>query len=99
MPLYDFECSECNEKFELEHPRGAEPPACPICGSTDTEILLTPQPVIFKGGGFYKTDSAHRAKETPKGTKQSEAHPIENKPEKEGGIPANSIVPPTETKE
>jgi len=65
MPLYDFECQECRERFELEHPRGAVVPLCIICGSTKTEKLLSPPPVIFKGGGFYKTDSGNGAKKAP----------------------------------
>ena len=65
MPLYDFECQECHARFELEHPRGVEPPLCITCGGTQTEKLLSPPPVIFKGGGFYKTDSGRSTKKSP----------------------------------
>lgn len=55
MPLYDFECIECLHLFEKEHPRGVENPPCPLCKGK-TEKRISPPPIIFKGGGFYKTD-------------------------------------------
>lgn len=40
MPLYDFRCKGCSEKFEaLVRPPVA--PACPACASTDLERLLS----------------------------------------------------------
>ena len=56
MPLYDFECLDCRHFFEAEHPRNVPNPPCPLCAGK-TEKRLSPPPIIFKGGGFYKTDS------------------------------------------
>lgn len=41
MPLYDFHCHQCQERFEA---RAApdELPGCPACGSAKTERLLSP---------------------------------------------------------
>lgn len=71
MPLYDFECLDCRHLFEKDHPRETENPPCPLCEGK-TEKLLSPPPIIFKGGGFYKTDSgvtsrtsAHSEQEEP----------------------------------
>ncbi len=82
MPLYDFACLDCLEIFEMELPRGAPLPICPSCGSTRTEKRLSPPPVIFKGGGFYKTDSAKpEKKKAPANPKESTEIPKKKEPE------------------
>jgi putative FmdB family regulatory protein len=41
MPLYDFACDACGERFEaLAKPDQAPP--CSACGSTQTRRLFTP---------------------------------------------------------
>ncbi|HEY8765090.1 MAG TPA: zinc ribbon domain-containing protein [Solirubrobacteraceae bacterium] len=41
MPLYDFRCRACGERFEaLAAP--SEAPACTACGAQDVERLFTP---------------------------------------------------------
>jgi putative FmdB family regulatory protein len=58
MPRYDFECIECRATFEEELPRGSKDfPPCSACGSRKVERRIAPPPVIFKGQGFYRTDS------------------------------------------
>ena len=57
MPLYDFECLNCNHRFEESIAVGDSFPPCPECNSERVEKVLTPPPVIFKGSGFYKTDN------------------------------------------
>src|SRR3989344_6002057 len=61
MPLFDFECLGCRHSFEKEHPRNVPHPPCPLCGGK-TEKLISPPPIIFKGGGFYKTDSGGKSR-------------------------------------
>ena len=40
MPLYEYECSGCHERFELLV-RGGEKPACPNCGSVTLDKLIS----------------------------------------------------------
>jgi putative FmdB family regulatory protein len=40
MPLYDFHCRGCGGEFE-RLVRGSEGVACPSCGSSDVERLLS----------------------------------------------------------
>jgi len=40
MPLYEYRCVACDGEFELLIRSGATP-ACPTCGATDLERLLS----------------------------------------------------------
>ena len=42
MPIYEFECAQCGNRFEELVARGADAPACVSCGSTETARLLSP---------------------------------------------------------
>ena len=56
MPIYGYRCSR-GHHFEVQQ-RIMEPPLtqCPECGAPVTRVFY-PVGIIFKGGGFYKTDS------------------------------------------
>jgi putative FmdB family regulatory protein len=63
MPIYQYVCSKCNHKFELRQSFGAESAtSCPQCHN-GAQRLFAPVPIIFKGSGFYVTDS--RKNSTP----------------------------------
>jgi putative FmdB family regulatory protein len=57
MPVYEYECASCNCRFEKRQRFEDEPNAeCPECGDAARRCVV-PVGVIFKGSGFYKTDS------------------------------------------
>ena len=57
MPIYQYVCSKCNTKFELRQSFNDESVAsCPQC-KCESRRLFVPVPIIFKGSGFYVTDS------------------------------------------
>jgi putative FmdB family regulatory protein len=61
MPTYDYECSKCKSRYEVTrgfHEKGGD--ACPTCGGKGTFIYSAP-PLIFKGGGFYVTETRKKA--------------------------------------
>lgn len=61
MPAYDYKCKTCGEVFEIT--RSASDTAqvgCPGCGG-DTKRVFSPVGVVFKGSGFYTTDSKGRS--------------------------------------
>jgi putative FmdB family regulatory protein len=41
VPIYDFECRACGERFEALVAR-AESPACPICATPEPTRLFSP---------------------------------------------------------
>lgn len=56
MPVYEYQCTNCDHSFELKQSFDAEPIcSCPAC-SNEAKRLFKPAPIIFKGSGFYVTD-------------------------------------------
>jgi putative FmdB family regulatory protein len=57
LPTYDYQCRDCGNTIEVIHPMTEEGPStCEVCGGSLRRILH-PAGIIFKGSGFYKTDS------------------------------------------
>lgn len=57
MPTYDYQCRSCGHIIEVIHPMHEDgPSACDRCGG-ELRRILHPAGIIFKGSGFYKTDS------------------------------------------
>lgn len=57
MPIYEYECEKCLLRFELRRRFDEDgEAACPRCRG-DSRRLFSPVPVVFKGTGFYVTDS------------------------------------------
>ena len=56
MPVYGYRCGR-GHHFEAQQPITEQPlTQCPECGAPVTRVFY-PVGIIFKGGGFYKTDS------------------------------------------
>jgi len=57
MPIYEYECEKCSLRFELKKHFGEDGRAsCPLCQG-EARRIFSPVPIIFKGSGFYMTDS------------------------------------------
>ena len=57
MPTYGYHCPRCKTEFEVFRRMTDDPAAdCPECG-TPGRRLFFPAGIVFKGSGFYKTDS------------------------------------------
>ena len=58
MPTYDYECTSCNKVIEIFQ-QMSDPPLqkCPECGKKIKRLIGGGLGVIFKGDGFYVTDS------------------------------------------
>jgi putative FmdB family regulatory protein len=41
MPLYDFACAQCRNRFEARTGFDEPGPACPACGSDESERLIS----------------------------------------------------------
>ena len=56
MPIYEYECSVCGQRFERLQPANAPAPACPA-GHDGVRRRFCPPGIIFRGSGFYATDN------------------------------------------
>jgi putative FmdB family regulatory protein len=57
VPTYEYRCADCQNHYETREGFDAPPTqACPRCGGRAKRILFAP-PIVFKGSGFYVTDS------------------------------------------
>ncbi len=57
MPLYDYQCSQCGLVSEVRHGFDeTHDQPCAACGGA-CKRLFNPAPILFKGSGFYVTDS------------------------------------------
>ena len=73
VPIYDYHCDACGHSFSAVRSYSDGPvDKCPNCGKRPRKLLVVPA-VVFKGSGWYKTDSRGAApKETGDTTKSSE---------------------------
>lgn len=57
MPLYDYKCTQCGKIVEVRHGFDeSHNGSCPSCGAA-LQRIFNPAPIVFKGSGFYVTDS------------------------------------------
>ena len=58
MPIYEYECEKCACRFELKRRFSEDEgsPCCPRCQG-NVRRLFSPSGILFKGSGFYVTDS------------------------------------------
>jgi len=57
MPIYEYACDDCGYTFERVASFDSEPVAiCPTCGGAVRRVISSVG-VIFKGSGWYITDS------------------------------------------
>ena len=63
MPIYDYRCDHCGHVFSaVQSYTDATLEKCPSCGKKPRKLMATPA-IVFKGGGWYKTDSRAKPKE------------------------------------
>jgi putative FmdB family regulatory protein len=102
MPLYEYECTECEARVEVLQ-RLSDPPleTCSTCGGSLTKLLSAPA-FQFKGSGWYVTDYGSKKEassnggdgKTTKGESKSDASSTKEtapvKPKSEEKTPAAS---------
>ncbi len=62
MPTYQYTCTDCGEPVEALQKFTDEPlTVCTACGGKLRKVF-SPVGIVFKGSGFYRTDSRKSAK-------------------------------------
>lgn len=68
MPTYSYACTECDNKFDLVQAFSDDAlTECPECDGR-LRKLFGKVGVVFKGSGFYRTDSREAAKSSSNGS-------------------------------
>jgi putative FmdB family regulatory protein len=57
VPTYQYACTDCAERLEVVQKFSDDPlSVCPSCGGKLRKVF-SPVGIVFKGSGFYRTDS------------------------------------------
>jgi putative FmdB family regulatory protein len=57
MPTYEYACTECGNRIEAVQSIADAPlTTCTVCGGHLRKVF-SPVGIVFKGSGFYRTDS------------------------------------------
>jgi putative FmdB family regulatory protein len=85
MPTYAYECQACGTQFE-QYQKFTDAPLtkCPNCKKNKVRRVFSPAAIVFKGSGWYKTDSRSKSPATPKNAEK----PAEATAEKTAEAPA-----------
>ncbi|MGO9560260.1 MAG: FmdB family zinc ribbon protein [Acidimicrobiales bacterium] len=66
MPTYEYACKQCGEQLEVVQAFTDDSlTVCPNCGG-DLRKVFGSVGIVFKGSGFYKTDSRSASKSSNK---------------------------------
>ncbi|MBM3127291.1 MAG: zinc ribbon domain-containing protein [Chloroflexi bacterium] len=97
MPLYEYECENCAQRFErFQSIQDAPVRQCPECAGPVHKVFH-PAGIIFKGSGWYITDS----RKSTSGTVTSDAKSnggeakteTKTEPKSNGGEPKTETAP------
>jgi putative FmdB family regulatory protein len=84
VPTYQYCCRDCGEPLEVVQSFTDDAlTICPACGGALRKVF-SPVGVVFKGSGFYRTDSR--------------TEPADSKPEKKADTKSEGTGDKTETK-
>ena len=73
MPTYQYACTACGERLEaVQSFTDAPLTECPACGGALRKVFSAVG-VVFKGSGFYKTDSRSSGKSGSSSTSEAKS--------------------------
>ena len=85
MPTYQYTCTECGEPLEAVQKFSDAPLAvCPACGGRLRKVFSAVG-IVFKGSGFYRTDSRNGASATAPAAKDKEKSSSESSSTSDSG--------------
>jgi putative FmdB family regulatory protein len=71
VPTYQYACTDCGDKSEVVQRFTDDPlTICSACGGKLRKVF-SPVGIVFKGSGFYRTDSRKGASTVPAGSNGS----------------------------
>lgn len=89
MPTYQYICTECEHSFEVNQTfTDSTVPTCPECKGVVRKVFSSVG-VVFKGSGFYRTDS--------RGAATSSSSPATTPPVSTPAAAPSTPAPPSTT--
>ena len=97
MPTYQYTCTECGEPVEaVQKFTDAPLTVCAACGGRLRKVF-SPVGIVFKGSGFYRTDSRNgssaAASQTKEKTPADSSSSADNKSNGSADTPAKKTEP------
>ena len=93
MPKYQYQCKDCGEALEVQQSFTDDAlTVCPNCGG-DLRKVFNAVGVVFKGSGFYKTDSRSGSGSGPSTSSSSSSSDSSTSAKSDGGSGASSSKP------
>ena len=72
MPTYEYECTSCGPFEQFQRITEEALSVCPDCGNPVRRLITSGTGIIFKGSGFYSTDSRSEGSGKPSQNKSDE---------------------------
>lgn len=86
MPIYEYQCRNCNERQEIiQNFSDAPLTECSKCGGEMKKLISSPA-IQFKGSGFYKTDYASPSSKAP----ETKGEPVKSESSSKPDSPSES---------
>ena|SRR2546426_827096 len=102
VPIYDYRCDHCGHAFSAVQSYKDQPlEKCPKCGKKPRRLIGSPA-IVFKGSGWYKTDSRPAEKSGEKTETKSDAKADAKSDKKSETKPSGDVggqSPPTRKSE
>jgi putative FmdB family regulatory protein len=85
VPTYQYTCTECGEPLEaVQKFTDAPLTVCPVCSGRLRKVFSAVG-IVFKGSGFYRTDSRNGASATAPAAKDKEKSSSESSSTSDSG--------------
>jgi len=94
MPVYEYECSACNGRFELMQKfSDPAPTVCQLCKAVGVRKVLSPTSFVLKGSGWYATDYPSADRKQAGSSESSHSGSTEKKTEPKPASPCGAACP------
>jgi putative FmdB family regulatory protein len=94
MPTYEYRCGSCGRSFDVVQSFHDAPLAtCEVCGGTLRKVFA-PVGIVFKGSGFYKTDSRSGSSRSSQGASKDEGGSTAKEAASTNGADASPVKSP-----
>jgi putative FmdB family regulatory protein len=94
MPIYEFQCEACGDRFErLQKLADPDPDRCPRCGRPEVKRRVTAPAFRLAGSGWYETDFKKEGDRKRNLAGGEEPPKPKDEPKKEAAAPATPAAP------